>query len=281
MKLVPICLSVTLFAAALLAQNTQISPTFEVASVKRNKSGEAGGRLQIQPGGRFNAVNATVRQIIVRAYGIQDSEIVGAPQWTNSERFDIAAKAERDLTPQEFSEMLKNLLRERFQLKVHNATQDQPIYALVIARKDGNLGPQLRRSNVDCDKIAEEAIALRGGAPPEMPKGEHQPCSIGFSGAGRMFARSKPISQLLTFFSQVTQRPVENRTGLEGGFDVDLTWTSGAVSSVAESPDAISADLGRPSIFTAVQEQLGLKLESVKAPLATLVIDSIERPMEN
>jgi uncharacterized protein (TIGR03435 family) len=177
--------------------------------------------------------------------------------------------------------MLKDLLIDRFQLRAHSATQDRPIYALVVARKDGKLGPQLRRSNVDCDKIAAEALAVRGGAPPEVPKGEHPPCSIGFSGAGQMSARSKPLSQLLTFFSQVTQRPVVDRTGIEGSFDVDLMWRPNPVSSGAENPDAASVDLGRPSIFTAVQEQFGLKLESVNAPLTTLVVDNIERPTEN
>ena len=131
MRLVPICLSATLFAAALLAQGAQIAPTFEVASVKRNKSGQPGGRLDMQPVGRFEAVNATVRQLIVRAYQLQDSQIVGAPAWTNSERFDIAARAERNLTPEQFSAMLKNLLIDRFQLSVHTAAQDQQIYALI------------------------------------------------------------------------------------------------------------------------------------------------------
>ena len=183
MRLVPICLSATLFAAALLAQGTQIAPTFEVASVKRNKSGQPGGRLDMQPGGRFEAVNATVRQLIVRAYQVQDSQIVGAPAWTNSERFDIAARAERNLMPEQFSAMLKNLLIDRFQLSVHTAAQDQQIYAIILVRKDGKLGPSLRPSNVDCDKVAEEAIALRGGALLEMPGGEFPPCSIGMSGS--------------------------------------------------------------------------------------------------
>lgn len=280
MRLVPICLSATLFAAGLLAQSTQITPTFEVASVKRNKSGQPGGRLEMQPGGRFDAVNATVRQLIVRAYQLQDSQIVGAPAWTNSERFDIAARAKRNLTPEEFSAMLKNLLIDRFQLSAHTAAQDQQIYALILLRKDGKLGPSLRRSNVDCDKVAEEAIALRGGAPPEMPAGEFPPCSIGMSGAGKMSARSKPLSQLLSFFSQMTGRPVEDRTGLQGAFDIDLHWTP-TPASASPTPEATDATLGGPSIFTAVQEQLGLRLESVKTPLLTIVVDHIEMPSEN
>jgi len=234
----------------------------------------------MQPGGRFEAANATVRQLIIRAYQLQDSQIVGASAWTNSERFDIAARAERNLTPDEFSAMLKNLLIDRFQLSIHTAAQDQQIYALVLVRKDGKLGPSLRPSNVDCDKVAEEAIALRGGAPPKMPGGEFPPCSIGMSGVGKMSARSKPLSQLLNFFSQMTGRPVKDRTGLQGAFDAELTWTP-TPASASPTPEATAANLGGPSIFTAVQEQLGLRLESVKTPLLTIVIDHIEMPSEN
>lgn len=248
--------------------------------MKRNDSGQPGGRLEMQPGGRFEAVNATVRQLIVRAYQLQDSQIVGAPGWTNSERFDITARAGRDLTPEQFSAMLKNLLADRFQLSVHTEAEDQQTYALILARKDGKLGPNLRPSNVDCNKVAEEAMALRGGAPPEVRSGEFPPCSIGMSGAGKMSARSKPLSQLLPFFTQVTGRPVEDRTGLRGPFDADLTWTQ-APASASPTPEAADAGLGGPSIFTAVEEQLGLKLESVKAPLLTIVVDHIEMASEN
>jgi uncharacterized protein (TIGR03435 family) len=263
------------------ARQTDVQ-SFEVASVKRNNSGEQGGRLQAQPGGRFTAVNATVRQLILRAYAVQDYQIVGAPRWVSSDRFDIEAKAAGDVTPERLSAMLRSLLAERFKLVVHNDTRDLPIYALVPARKDGKLGPRIRQSKIDCDAVAEEAIA-RGGAPPPVAPGERPPCSIGFGGMGQMAARSKPISQLLPFFSQVTERPVVDRTGLKGSFDIDLTWTPDPSSALfaAAPPDAAPVDPNGPSIFTAVQEQLGLKLESQKAPLPALVIERIEAPTEN
>jgi uncharacterized protein (TIGR03435 family) len=260
------------------AQTTIKGESFEVASVRKNVSGEPAGRMQIQPGGRFNADGATVRQIIVRAYGIQDRQLVGGPSWTNSDRFDITARANGDLTPEWLSAMLKNLLFDRFRLSVHPESRDLTIYALVLDRKDGKLGPQLRQSNVDCDKIAEETMA-RGGAPPPMKAGEAPPCSIGFTGGGRMAARSKPIAQLLTFFSQVTQRTGVDRTGLTGTYDVDLSWSPAA--SLSSIPENSPADSNGPSIFTAAQEQLGLKLQSQKQPLEVLAIDRIEQPTEN
>lgn len=129
---------------------------------------------------------------------------------------------------------------------------DLPVYALVLARKDKTLGPQIKPSKVDCDAIAEEAQS-RGGVPPPMPRGEEPLCSIGFSGRGRMSSRSKPISDLLTFFSQTTQRMVIDRTGLKGGWDIDLTWTPDAAVTPAFD-DAAQTDSTGPSVFTAVQE---------------------------
>jgi uncharacterized protein (TIGR03435 family) len=281
MKTAIVCSGVLWLTAGVFGQSA--GKSFDVASVKRNNSGEQGGRLQAQPGGRFTAVNATLRQLILRAYAVQDYQIVGEPKWVDSDQFDIEAKAAGDVTAGQLAAMLKSLLAERFKLAAHTETRDLPIYALVLARMDGKLGPKLRASKVDCDAVAEEALATRGGAPPEAARGELPPCGIGFGGMGQMAARSKPISQLLPFFSQVTQRTVVDRTGLKGGFDADLTWTPDPSSPLlaAAPPDAAPADPNGPSIFTAVQEQLGLKLESQKAPLPALVIDRIEPPTAN
>lgn len=281
MKPAIVCAAVMAAATGVFGQAG--GQSFEIASVRRNNSGEQGGRLQAQPGGRFTAVNATVRQFILRAYAVQDYQIVGEPKWVNSDRFDIEARASGDVTPARLSAMLKSLLAERFKLATHTETRELPIYALVLARKDGKLGPQLRASKVDCGAVAEESLATRAGAPPEVAPGEAPPCSIGFGGMGQMAARSKPIAQLLPFFSQVTQHTVVDRTGLTGDFDADLTWTPDPSSLLLATapPDAAPADPNGPSIFTAVQEQLGLKLESQKAPLPALVIDRIEPPTAN
>ena len=223
--------------------------SFEVASVKPNQSGDLGGRTELQPGGRLRAVNVTVRQLLLRAYGVQDFQIVGGPGWISSDRFDIEAKADSSATAGSMAAMLRNLLIERFKLTVHRETRDLPIYALVMARSDGRLGPKLA-SNVDCDAVAEEAVA-RGGAPPPVKAGEAPPCSIGFSGLGQMSVRSKPMADVVRVLSQLTEQVVVDGTGISGGVDFDLSW----------APD-LAADATEPSIFTAVQEQLGLKLES-------------------
>jgi uncharacterized protein (TIGR03435 family) len=278
-----VCVTLAIIMVSVLYAQSNKGPTFEVVSIRRNTSTAPGpgGRMQLQPGGRFNANSVTVRQLILRAYGIQDLQLLGGPDWINSYRFDISAKAEDQVTAEQLAIKVKTLLAERFRLVVHPETRDTPIYALVLAKKDGAFGPKLRRSNVDCDAIAAEAVA-RGGAPPPTPAGEWSPCSIGFSGSGQMGARSKPMAQLLTFFSQVAGRTVVDRTGLMGSFDVDLTWTPLSSGTASTIPDnSLADDPSRPSIFVAVEEQLGLKLQAEKSSSQVFVIDSVEQPSEN
>ena len=222
-------------------------------------------------------MNVTVRQLLPRAYGVQDFQIVGGPPWINSDRFDIEAKADAAATAESVAAMLRNLLIERFKLTVHRETRDLPIYALVMARSDGRLGPKLSRSKVDCDAVAEEAVA-RGGAPPPVKAGEAPPCSIGFTAIGLMSVRSKPMTDVVRVLSQLTQHVVVDGTGISGGVDFDLSWTPDQVPAGTDLP---GADPNGPSIFTAAQEQLGLKLESRKAPLEALVVAGIEAPTEN
>lgn len=270
-------LALTLASLVALSACGAFGQSFEVASVKRNKSGDPGGRTELQPGGRFRAVNVTVRQLLPRAYGVQDFQIVGGPPWINSDRFDIEAKADAAATAESVAAMLRNLLIERFKLTVHRETRDLPIYALVMARSDGRLGPKLSRSKVDCDAVAEEAVA-RGGAPPPVKAGEAPPCSIGFTAIGLMSVRSKPMTDVVRVLSQLTQHVVVDGTGISGGVDFDLSWTPDQVPAGTDLP---GADPNGPSIFTAAQEQLGLKLESRKAPLEALVVAGIEAPTEN
>jgi uncharacterized protein (TIGR03435 family) len=161
------------------------SQAFEVASVKPNKSGDGRIFFQMQPGGRFTATNVPLRELIRFAHGIQTFQLVGGPDWIGSERFDIMAKAEGDLPPSPpggspgpMQMMVRTLLVERFKLAVHNETRDLPVYALVMARVDGRLGPQLRASQVDCAALMAAARG-RGGPPPAPPRpGERPPCGM-------------------------------------------------------------------------------------------------------
>lgn len=244
-------------------------PTFDVTSVKRNTSGEQGGRSGYQPGGRYSGTNVTVRRVIGLAYlPLQGFQIIGGPNWINSDRFDIEAKAEGNPSSDQLRLMLRALLADRFKLVTHREMRELPAYALVLARTDGTMGAQLRRSEVDCS-------AQRGNAPPPTPQGARsntgQAPSCGFFvGVSSLAGKGTTMERFAAELSLVG-RPVLNRTGLSGSFDVDLKWAPDAGAG------APSSDSGA-SIFTALQEQLGLKLEAIKTPMEVLVIDSVEQP---
>jgi uncharacterized protein (TIGR03435 family) len=245
-------------------------PSFEVASVKPNKSDRRGMSWSAQPGGRFSATNISLAMIIRNAFGLQESQLVGVPDWGMSEGFDVVAKAEQEFPgtnerPSVVQLMVQSLLEERFKLVSHRETRELPAYALVVARADGTLGPGLKQSDVDCLALA---AARRAGAaaPPRPEPGQRRPCTMMMAG-GTLRAASIPMSSLAATLSSPTQRMVVDRTGLKGNFDFDLSYST--------EP---SADTSSPSLFTALQEQLGLKLESVRVPTDVLVIDSVERP---
>jgi uncharacterized protein (TIGR03435 family) len=256
-----------LSAVGLRAQAPTV-PAFEVASVKINKSGDSNGGSSVRPGGRYIATNITLRALVRSAYGLlHDDQLSGGPSWINSQRFDIIAKAEGNPSTEVFRDqarlMLRALLADRFKLKVHNETRELPIYTLVIAKRDGKLGTQLRLSNLaNC-----QAASAR-------PDSNVPPCGGGFARTGHVAARALGFSVLVTAVSNVADRPVVDRTGLTGTFDWDLQWTP-VQSLIAESTsDEIS-------LVTALQEQLGLKLEAARGPVKVLVIDRAERLTED
>lgn len=241
---------------------------FEVASVKPNTSGGGSMSMGWQPGGGFRAVNSPLRSLIQTAFDVRDSELVGAPDWISSERFDVTAKAATELTRETRSSALQALLRERFKLTAHRDTREVPVYLLVLARSDGRLGPGLRQSQIDCSPQA------RAARPPSVGAGAGQaagpvtrPECGSFSAGSTLTAGGVMLAQLAGSLSRQADRPVLDRTGLTGFFDVDLKWSN----------QTKATDDG-PSFFTAVQEQLGLRLEAGRGPQEILVIDSVERP---
>jgi uncharacterized protein (TIGR03435 family) len=254
-------------------------PAFEVASVKLNKSGDSrviGGRTQ--PGGRFTMANVQLREIIRLAYRLQSFQVLGGPNWINSDRFDIVAKAESRAAPEQLWLMLRTLLAERFKLAVHNDTRELPVFALVVARSDGNLGPQLRHSDADC--VAAAAGPPSGVAPSPPDPSQPPQCGSGRLGSGRFTARAQRIEALSLLLSTRVSRSVIDRTGLTGFFDFDLEWTAAAGEPgvpPTTGPANDRPDDG-PSIFTALQEQLGLKLDPQRGPVEVLVIDHVEQP---
>ena len=262
-------------------------PKFEVASVRINTSGTNQVMMGTQPGGRFNAINMPLALLIRSAYRLQESQLVGAPDWVATERYDIVAKAEGEFEPpvpggglgtQQL--MLQSLLEERFKLKPRRETRQLPIFALVLAQESKRFGPALRPSAVDCQALA--AARKQGNAPPPAPlkPGDRPQCGT-HMGFGRI-AGGGPMTGLATLLSQVVQRSVVDSTGLNGNFDYELTWTPelppGAPTDRPFRMNGVDIDPNGPSIFTAVQEQLGLKLEATRGPVEVLVIDHIERP---
>jgi uncharacterized protein (TIGR03435 family) len=199
---------------------------------------------------------------------------VGAPDWVLNEVYDLTAKAASDVTREQMTAMLQTMLAERFKLAVHYEMQDRPVYALVLARADGRLGPGIRRSELDCDAIQ---AARRAGSKEPSPATSNGAPACGMSMRGEqgmtVLLGARPLSALAASLGSGTGRVVVDKTGLTGNYDVTLRYMS--QPSANESPDA------PPEIFTALQEQLGLKLEPARAPLRILVIDHIERPTEN
>jgi uncharacterized protein (TIGR03435 family) len=290
--------------AAQAPQAAAPAPAFEVASVKPNKSGDGRVMLGNQPG-RFTATNVTLRMLIRTAYQLQDFQISGGPNWLASDRFDIVAKIEagdQDAMPAgppvpgqgptRLQLMIRSLLADRFKLTVHTETKEEPIYALVLARSDGRLGPELKKSDTDCAALM---AAMRGrgpgrGMPPPgpPPPGERIPCGIRI-GFGNMSVGGMTLAQFANSLGMFVGRVVLDRTALGGSYDINLTWTPDQMpqrppGTPADQPvrvNGVDVDPNGPSIFTAVQEQLGLKLDSQRGPVDVLVVDHAEHPVEN
>jgi uncharacterized protein (TIGR03435 family) len=260
--------------------------SFEVASVKQNLSGDNGIRFGMQPGGRFNAVNAPTRELLRFAYMVQNFQIVDAPSWAEDDRYDIVAKAEGDMPPAPPGQlgpmqmMMRSLLADRFKLIAREETREMPMYMLVLDRPNGQLGPQIKASTTDCQALA--AAARRGGGPPAGlgAPGERPQCGMRF-GFGELRAGSASIGDLARLLSGQLDRFVVDRTGLTGSYDFDLTFTpdrmpqGGPPAGAGQVP---TVDPNGPSIFTALQEQLGLKLEATRGPVPVLVVERLERP---
>jgi uncharacterized protein (TIGR03435 family) len=286
-----------LFGVALTAgvpasggQERTISLAFDVASVKRNESGDFRRAIGPGPGGRFQALNNTLRELVTYAYGVDMAraalQIAGGPPWMDRDRFDIDAVAPGGAsTPAEAREMVRTLLAERFKLQVRRETRDVPTFDLVIDRGDARLGARLRVSTVDCE--ARRAAARRGGPPPAAAGPPPNPATVrpvcGLRQTPALFAGDAvTMTQLASALGPASGRIVFDRTGLSGYYDVDLEWTPGQEQAPrADNAPAVAVDASMPPIFTAIREQLGLRLESSRAPVEMVVVVSAERPSGN
>ena len=252
---------------------SQAAPTFEVASVKPN-SARIGVRGHSFPGSRFVAVNVPLRDLILIAYGeagqlLPDAQLSGGPSWLDADRFDVSATVSGDNASSVARKqlMLRTLLGDRFKLVVHHEIRTLPVYQLVLARKDGALGPQLRHADVDCE-------ALLASQP-----GRRERCILYALPSGELRVRGQTMSALAYVFTVLLDRVVVNNTGLNGGFDADATFsTEGLPGMTVPLPASDRAASVAPSLYTALEEQLGLKLRSTRGPVDVVVIDKLEHP---
>jgi len=255
-----------ILAAGVVAAQAQ--PSFEVISIKPSRSSDARMAFNMQTPGRFSAVNVTVRRLIEVAYNIKDFQLTGGPRWIGSDRFDVEATpggATAQLLP-----MLQSLLMDRFKLVAHKETKDVPTYALVVAKH----GSKLEEPNAPDPKNASSA--------PYRP-------GMVVVRRGLLVAQAAPVAALLNPLSNILGHTVVDRTALTGKYDIRLQWTPDenqiAMFSAMGVPEGVGAPPLDPSVssglFTALEEQLGLKLKSGKAPGEVLVIESVEKPSEN
>ncbi|HEY1307953.1 MAG TPA: TIGR03435 family protein [Vicinamibacterales bacterium] len=270
--------------------------TFEAASVKLNKSGPTEqAMLGFAPGGQFRAVNVTLQMLIAEAYGdpwpLQNSRIGGGPKWMDLERFDIVATAGSSATPAvdgpspRMFLMLQRLLAERFKLTVHKEQKVVPIYALIVAKE--NLGPGLRKSTVQCEAPPGSAKGGTISSPADASANASRPCGLRRF-PGTLSGTAITIAELVTVLSQLrgVDRFVADQTKLEGPYDVELKWTPEQLVPELRSPPPGAPpmppiDPNGPTLFTAVQEQLGLRLNPTKGPVDVLVVDRAELPTDN
>lgn len=287
--------------AASRAQEQTAAPTpdadvkFEVASIKKSAPTPnlQGVRFGLQPSGRFAIPGMPVGALITMAYGIQRFQLIGGPGWMNTDRFDINA-IEEDLpipptvpgTPARMQLLLRSLLKERFALVMHKETRELPVSYLVMAREDRKLGERLRPSTVDCQALfAERAKSARDGAPPPPPTplkpGEIPPCGA-MGGLGRIAAGSIQMSNFASMLGGMLGRPIYDRTNLTGNFELQLDYTPDQMPQLPPGatlpPGLTLPSPDGPSLATALQEQLGLKLDNTRGQVDVFVVDSVEQP---
>src|SRR5688572_23269018 len=296
---------VTLLTAATGSAQTPAA-TFEVASIKPSPPGDPANPLSMvpiaapQPGGRFKATNVPLKMLIGLAFDFQDfnNRVTGGPPALMDTKFDITAIAAGGVTLSQKALMppLRNLLVERFKLKTHTEPREMQVYDLIMARSDGRLGPDIKPSKSDCSKADElnaaRAEALtKGDLSAVMAKpGEVLTCTISPNVAGgpaniSVHGDGQEIKQLIELLTQLTGRPIRDKTGLTGRYDFDMKLDLQTLLAMARGmgmPVPASVNLPQSdgsSLMTALNEQLGLKLDSVRAPMDVLVVDSAEAPV--
>jgi uncharacterized protein (TIGR03435 family) len=249
----------TFVSACALLSASAGAQSFEVASIKLSQPVSAERQIsgfQTPGGGRLNTSATSLRMLITFAYNVKDFQLSGGPGWANSEMYDIVAKADGNATPPQLRLMLQTLLKDRFKLALRHETKDAPIYELVVA-KGGS-------------KIQEDTASARA--------------RLGMTGPGKLIAQKASLAMFAPVLGTLAGRPVVDKTGLASTYTFNLEWTpavgEGGLTGPG-GPDVAPPDSSGPSLFTALQEQLGLRLQSAKGPIESLVIEGAEKPSEN
>ncbi|MGH9240994.1 MAG: TIGR03435 family protein [Vicinamibacterales bacterium] len=238
------CIAVLAGLLAAASVHTQ-NVAFDVASIRPSTRGTSPGLLAAE-NGTLRVTGYPLRSLVQFGWNLRDFQVVGGPAWASSEGFEVAAKGDSSATDAQLRLMVQALLTERFQLKVHSEERQLPIYALVIGKDGHKLRP--------ADDAARPNVS---------------------GNSGLIVAQKISVLNLARLLSPRLDRPVIDRTGLDGRYDFRLQW------ALEPGPAAGAADTSAPSLFTAIQEQLGLKLEVQKGPVQVMVIDSAQRPSEN
>jgi len=271
-------IGVGMMSAPAIHSQSASRPSFEVATVKPSASGDLRSGPGPLPGGRVSARSVTLKMLMAVAYNIREENISGGPNWIETDRWDIEARAEEGSKPpggwpewlepdQPLTLMLQSLLEDRFQLKVRRGTREAPVYELAVAKN----GPRMKLS-------AGQDTVGRGVPPGSMRLNPR---------AGYLAGNGIAVAKLAAALSEpaILGQPVLDKTQLNGLYDFILEWTpepgQGPVAPGVSDPPPASATLSGPSIFTALQEQLGLKLESTKGPIAVLIIERAQKPAGN
>jgi len=234
-------------------------PVFEVATIKPSRPDARGGGTRVQ-GGNVSALNMTLADLMRLVYDVHPQRILGAPAWSSTERYDITGKPdpEGQPNPEQFKVMLRKLLADRFKLTFHREQRELPVYSLNTAK---------------------------GGAKISKNDGKNPTTGVIFRGPGSVLFNNVTMEDLSRMLQNAAlNRPVVNQTGISGKYDFSLVWTPDQLTAAAPNPSALSpgdrADTP-PDLYTAIQQQLGLKLDATRLRIEVLVVDRAEKPSEN
>jgi uncharacterized protein (TIGR03435 family) len=276
--------------ASILLALPVVAQTFEVVSIKPDTSGRPETTLRPDPSGRLVAVNTTARMLLRAAfddksvYGLlPDFHLVGGPDWLATDRFDIQAQPERPIRPEDMSSAILGMLEDRFRLRAHHEQRQLPAYELTLAAGQSKM-KGVEAPVPDSGQSVGVGPQPRPGRDGLLPADFKPPAGRVFASSTAIIGSAVPVSQLVYSLSQRLDRPVIDKTGLKGLFDFRLEFAP-IQPSAAALADGGTAPVGltdpRPSVFAAIQDQLGLRLASTRGPVDVVVVDSIQKPSEN